>query len=110
MADMDITDADDLADAMDIMVDSDVELSLSTPSSEESEEDKEDFENRDQYLAQTEVEEQSQEELDDEAAMIIEKKTNQMKSKTQKESSLVDDKSIAEEGEKEGNLEGQAEN
>ena len=42
--------------------------------------------------------------------MIIEKKTNQMKSKTQKESSLVDDKSIAEEGEKEGNLEGQAEN
>lgn len=72
MADLDITDADDLADAMDIMVDSDVEFAL--PSGEEPSEDKEDYD-RDQYLAQTDAEEQSQEELDDEAAMIIEKKT-----------------------------------
>lgn len=57
---------------MDIMVDSDVEMAL--PSSEEPSEDKED-EEIDHFLAQTSVEEQSQEELDDEAAMIIEKKT-----------------------------------
>jgi len=44
----DVTDADDLADAMDIMVDSDVELAL--PSSEEASEDKED-DDRDQFLA-----------------------------------------------------------
>jgi hypothetical protein len=42
MANLDITDADDLADAMDIMVDSDVEMAL--PSSEEPSEDKEDDE------------------------------------------------------------------
>lgn len=67
-----LDEAGDLADAMDIMVDSDVEMAL--PSSEEPSEDKED-EEIDHFLAQTSVEEQSQEELDDEAAMIIEKKT-----------------------------------
>lgn len=54
MADLDITGADDLADAMDIMVDSDVEMSM--PSSEQPTEDKED-EERDHYLTQTDVEE-----------------------------------------------------
>lgn len=56
MADFDITDADNLADAMDIMVNSDIEMAL--PSSEDPTEDKEDLE-RDHYLAQTDVEEQS---------------------------------------------------
>jgi hypothetical protein len=40
MASLDVSDADDLSDAMDIMVDSDVEIAL--PSSEETSEDKED--------------------------------------------------------------------
>lgn len=72
---------------MDIMVDSDVEMAL--PSSEEPSEDKED-EEIDHFLAQTSVEEQSQEELDDEAAMIIEKKTKQADQKVKKEASLVE--------------------
>jgi hypothetical protein len=42
MANLDITDADDLADAMDIMVDSDVEMVV--PSNDEPTEDKEDDE------------------------------------------------------------------
>ena len=91
---------------MDIMVDSDVEMAL--PSSEELSEDKEDQE-IDHFLAQTSVEEQSQEELDDEAAMIIEKQTKQTNQKVKKEASLVEQKSIAEEGEKEGEKEGNLE-
>lgn len=48
LAENDVADADDLADAMDIMVDSDVEMAL--PSSEEPSEDRED-DDRDQFLA-----------------------------------------------------------
>jgi len=53
-------------------------------------------------LAQTDIEVQSQEELDDEAAMIIEKKTKQLNSnsKSKKENTLAEEKSIADEGEK----------